>query len=145
MHVGDYLKEELKELLSWREMDDGDTNFILSTFLRGLYHGNYYFKNIDSDIFYRNYEQVVKNILSRSTVEVIVCCLKEEPSVIIGFAILESKEILHWIYVKRAWRVQGVARSLVPIDLQYVTHLTESGKSILKKQERNIKYNPFYV
>lgn len=136
------MKEELRELLLWREADAGDLNFVLSGFLKGLYYGNKYFKNIDKDIFYKNYQLIIKSILSRPSVKIIICCLKEDQKIIIGFSIIEGVEILHWVNVKRVWRLQGVALSLVPMGLKFVTHLTEPAKTLMKKYEQ-IKYNPF--
>lgn len=121
-----------------------DKNFIFATMLRGLFFGNDLYSCIDKKIFYETYEKVLHVILGRPNVEVIICCLQEDPNVIIGYAIIENSNILHWVFVKAAWRKIGIARTMIPSTVSVTTHLTETGKSIIKRHP-GIIFNPFII
>ncbi len=126
-------------------MKQNDLNFICSTWLRGLYYGNSWFREIDKDLFMENYNKVVHSILSKENVEARISCLKEDPDTILGYAILEpQRNAIHWLYTKDAWRKLGIAKHLLgnKEKWQTVTHLTELGKSIKPK---HYKFNPFFT
>lgn len=80
-------------------------------------------------------------LLESPGVEVRVSCLKEDPSVILGYAVY-TNTVLHWVFCKQVWRRTGIATSIVPTKLTAVTHLTDLGKKLLKKRPE-VHYNPF--
>lgn len=123
---------------------DKDNAFICATLLNGFYYGNDYIKFMDYHEFYPIYQKIIENLLHKPEVIINVCAWKEDPNIMLGFSILESGVILHWVYVKKVFRRYGIAKQLVPDTVQYVTHLTNHGKSLLR-QNTNIKYNPFLI
>lgn len=129
------------DLVAIRDMEDGDRAFIFSTWLRGLRYGNDWFELIESGAYYTEYHRVIESLLGLSNVSVRVACLKEDPEVILGYAI-HSGAKLHWVHVKTAWRGIGIAKSLVPKEISTVTHLTKVGKAILSKHPE-VRFNPF--
>lgn len=129
-------------LIDVRDGVKADLSFILATWLRGLRFGNSWFLMIESDTYFNTYHRVVETILYRATTQIKVACLKDDPEVILGYAIYDSNA-LHWVFVKKAWRKIGVAGRLVPSDAKTVTHLTEVGKSIIKK--KGLAFNPFLI
>ncbi len=120
-----------------------DLNFIYATWLRGLYYASAFYSAIEKDVFFKEYESVIKRILAKEGVVVKVSCLKEAPDVVLGYAIFEPQRALHYVFVKQVWRRQGLAKELVPNDLINVTHLTELGQLIAKK--KNLKLNPWLI
>src|SRR6267142_2498423 len=122
-----------KELIQIRPGQREDKNFIYSTWLRGLYHGNDWFKCIPSDIYFRHYEAILDVLFQKPSVKVSVACLKESPDVILGFSVFEAN-ILHYIFCKFVWRNIGLARDLIPKDLKVVTHLIRTGRAILESK-----------
>lgn len=128
------------ELILIRDYMIEDRNFILATFLRGLFHGDSWFSIIDKKVFMKHYHKVIEFILGKPTTKVLVACLKEDPSAILGYSIFENDKI-HWVYVKPAWRKIGLAKDLVPKNASSVTHLTKMGLSIIKNHK--IEFNPF--
>lgn len=102
------------------QMDDGP--FIYSTWLRGLYYGNDWFRKIDKTSFFDKYRIVVNNLLTRSTVR--VACLEDDQDVIVAYVVY-SGNCLHWVYVKKDWRKLGIATALIPDSIEVVTHLTK--------------------
>ncbi len=123
-----------------RRGSDDDVPFIFSTWLKGLYYGNTWWRQIPSDIYYPNYHPVVERLLERS--QVIVACLASNEDVIIGYAVVsEDGQTLHWTHVKEAWRQFGLCkRMLSPLSINQVSHITNIGKRI--KPEAWV-FNPF--
>lgn len=132
---------EKSDLVAIREGRVEDWNFFYSTFLRALYYGDSWFKEIPKDIFMENYHKVADVLLAKGILK--VACLKEDPEVILGYALFSSQyPALHFVFVKSAWRGIGIAKSLVPKETKVATHLTKVGLSILKKNP-SITFNPF--
>ncbi len=133
-----------KNLISFRSFLPDDLNFILSTWLRGLYYGNDFFNLIDNHIYFVNYEFVIKRILQRPTTTINICCLKDDPSVILGYAVTENNEnknVLHWCFVKNIWRGIGISKDLLdPLDIKVVTHVTNR---TMKEKPKRMEFNPF--
>lgn len=129
------------ELITTRPGKMEDASFIFATWLRGLYHGDSWFKIIPKKIFMENYHRVVEKILSSPGVEVKVACLKDDPDVILGYSVYKEDR-LHWIFVKISWRNIGIAKSLAPQNVLTITHLTKVGLNIMRKYPKLI-FNPF--
>ncbi len=134
-------KADLVKIRDWRL---GDENFILSTFLRGLYYGNDWFKEIPKDIFMHHYHAFAERLLAAPTVTVKVACLKEDEDVILGYSISRelplNNTVLDFIFVKSAWRRIGIGRSLLPSSFNTVSQLTKVGKAL---KPSNCIFNPF--
>lgn len=135
-------------LYSIRDYKSEDKNFIMATFLKGLYYGfdeseGSWFRQIDKDIFMANYSKIAEKLLTQAQVK--VACLPEDPDVIIGYSILSNDFLtIHYCFVKSAWRNKGVGRSLVPAYPTQVSHLTAAGKKLLSKLN-SPKFNPWAI
>lgn len=122
-----------------RRANDTDLSLIVSTWLHGLYHSNTWFNEIEKDVFWENYRKVIEAILAYSDVN--VACLPDEPDVILGYVVYTGP-ILHWIFVKKAFRKLGIGKTLLPDNINTITHLTDVGRA-LKRPEW--QYNPFKI
>ncbi len=130
-------------LYSIRPLVEADKKLILATFLRGLYYGDSWFSMIPKDIFMTNYSVIANALLSSPNVLVNVACLPDDPNVILGYSIVSADYLtVHYVYVKSAWRKNGIAKALTPRHPNYVSHLTALGKSLLHKLP-NATFNPF--
>lgn len=122
-----------------------DVNFIFATMLRGLYYGDSWFSRIPKDIFMAHYHKVIEALLVHPSTKVTVACLKDDPEVVLGYSVTgHNDELVHFVYVKSAWRNIGLAKSLVGTTPKAATHLTTVGSSILKKHPEVI-FNPFQL
>lgn len=128
-------------LVTTRDFKQEDYNFILATWLRGLYYGDSWFKEIPKQLFMESYQKVIVALLNTPGLQVKVSCLKEDPDVILGYAVYKGST-LHWVYVKSNWRRIGIMKSLVPNYTTTITHLTKLGLSLLKRRE-GVVFNPF--
>lgn len=117
----------------------GDQAFIFSSFLKGNYYGNDWFRAIDKNTFMEKYKQVLTNLLIKS--ETKVACMKDDPDNILGYAIYQPG-VLHYIFVKPSFRKFGIAKQLIPVDIIYCTHLTKVGKTL---KPLIWKFDPFRV
>lgn len=146
---------EIKELYYIRDYLESDKAFIKATFLRGLYYSDSWFSVIPKDIFMKNYSLFIDKLLEKYAGSTKLACLIEDPDVILGYAILGTDNTAHWAFVKKAWRRQGIARSLLPKDLAIVTHLNMLGRTLcyggidtdtndrIVPKYPNVVFNPF--
>lgn len=133
------------DLIALRGAHKDDLSFIYSTWLRGLYYGDSVFSEMEKTAFMKVYHSVITSILNLVGSKVIVACLKEDPEIILGYAVVSGDEkVLHWVFVKKSWRGIGIAKSLVPSTVQYVTHLTKVALGIIRKSNK-FKFNPFLL
>lgn len=140
------MSSEISELYEIRDFQEDDTNFILATFLRGLYYGDFFWGEMPKDIFMANYKMFALNLIGSAKVAIKVACLKEDKSIILGYSLLSADfSAIHWVFVKKAWRKQGIARSILPQYPTTVTHLTATGKDLLIKFENKPIFNPFAI
>ncbi len=128
-------------MVTLRDGIDSDRSFIFASWLKGLRHGNDYFGLIQSDAYFKHYHRVIETILDDFEVTVRVACLKEDPDVILGYAVYKN-DTLHWTHVKKAWRKIGLARDLVPPNITTVSNVTKVGISLLRKHP-NVSFNPY--
>jgi hypothetical protein len=120
-----------------------DTNFILATFLQGLYYGDSWFSIIPKSIFMANYKKVAQTLVTPGKTAIYVACLPDDPDTIIGYSILSNNlQTVHWVHVKKNWRKRGVARSLIPQAPTACTHLNSVGRSLMLKFP-GIIFDPF--
>ena|ERR1700677_764254 len=129
-------------LFAVRDWDKNkDIDFIMATWLRGLRYGNDWFGMIVASSYFSFYQQFIEQLLKNPNVSVKIACLQDDPEVILGYSVYH-KNILHWVFTKKAWRKIGIAKKLVPIETSTVTHLTAIGKSIMQKKTK-WQFNPF--
>lgn len=137
-----------------RTRRDSDTAFIMASFLKGVYYGNEFYRNIPKDVFMASYKQVAEALMNRCAV--IIACLKEDQDVILGYSIVsQDGTIIHWCFVKKAWRGRGIGLALTPASPVAITHFTQRdmGKDVQEPSQKAIKrilrrfpdciFNPF--
>lgn len=116
--------------------------FIMAFWLRGLKFGSEFFRAVDSLTYFQVYSKVIKALLKRPDCIVRLAVLADEPDTAIGWSVSEGK-VLHFVYVKREARRQGVGMALLPKSFETATHMTKIGKSIWKAKFKHVKFNPF--
>ncbi len=122
-------------------MERADEDFIYATWLRGLYYGNSWFREIEKEAFFSNYHRVVEGILTKPDTQVSIACLKDTPDVILAYCVFRD-ETVHWVYCKKDWRGIKLSQDLMPSKISTFTHLTKSGKMI---KPSHVVFNPFAI
>lgn len=129
------------DLVAFRAGNMDDASFIFSTWLKGLRFGNDWYGLIESKAYFAAQHKVIEAILSKPNVTVKVACLKDDPGVILGYAVFAGPR-LDWVHVKKSWRKIGLMKDLVPQNITSVSHVTDIGRSILKRHN-GVTFNPF--
>lgn len=140
---GDEMPLQRKDLISIRLGDASDTNFIFTTWLRSLRAGCFWFQQIQKETYFRNYNEIIHRILKRPSLKITIACLKEDPTVILGYAITEPESV-HYVFVKPVWRRIGLLKDLLKEPFSKVTHMTTEGKQVLEKKYPYAIFNPFF-
>lgn len=129
-----------------RSAQGSDLPFIFDTFLKSYKMSSPIGKSIRNGIFFDNYRLIVDDILDSA--DTYVACHSDEPTVIFGYLIAEGN-ILHYCFVKEAFRHLGVAKALYneamkkadpTLGFLYTTHKTFH---LDKIDSFRVPYNPF--
>lgn len=132
-------------LYQMRDYKNTDKSFVMATFLRGLYYGDSWFGQIPKRIFMENYKKVAEAIIANPNTVIKVACLKDDEDVIIGYSMLSADySTIHWVFVKSAFRKQGIGKALVPQYPTAVSHLSDVGRKLLSRFTDCI-FNPFAI
>lgn len=122
-----------KEMVTIRPPRPEDRAFIYATWLRGLYYGNPWFTQIDKDSYMASYHKILDQLFLKPDVDIKIACVTEDPELILGYSVSEPS-ILHWVFVKQAWRRFGIAKQLIPKDVSRITHLTTVAEKLKPKE-----------
>lgn len=127
-----------------RPAQENDISFIYATWLKS-YHYDSWTKSIAKSVYFDNYKLVLDRLLEDS--KVLIACTKEDENVILGYCVSEPG-IIHYVFVKEAFRMFGIATDLVghSIDEQQIiiSHRTQSVLPILRTKDF-ITFNPFVL
>lgn len=117
-------------------------NFILSKWLRSFRFGNEFIRLTRSSSYYPKYGDYIKSILDSPLVSTRLAVLSDEPDVALGFSVV-SGETLHYVYVGVDYRLQGIGRRLIPIEIKEFTHITKKWMLIWATKFPNSEFDPF--
>lgn len=131
------------ELILIRPVTKSDLGFVVRTWIESLRYGNDLFREIPEHTLFENYKKFIGQIIEKPSTVITIASLRDEPGLIIGFAVGQGTNILHYVYVREPWRKLGLARDLVPRETKYVTHLTFTGMAI--KRKKNLIFDPFKI
>lgn len=130
------------DILLVRDAVPSDLNYVFATFLKGLYHGNEWYRQMDKETYFTESRKWLSMLIVEGA-QIKIACLLDEPDTFVGYSILSPNfQTVHWVHVKKDWRKLGVARMLLPAYPAFYSHYTELGKSLAFKIE-GIRFNPF--
>ena len=114
-------------------------NLIRAPFLTSLRYGNDLFKLIDQDAYYKTYNKYLESILKRNQTVVRLAALDDKT--ILGWSLSEPN-LLHYVWVKKEVRRQGIMQSLLP-EFTTFSHITNKWIPIWNKYHFDARFNPF--
>jgi ribosomal protein S18 acetylase RimI-like enzyme len=132
--------EELRVIL--RHFDpDTDQGAIYATWRNSLFYSSDRKKKFAAgsaaDGWFKRQTALIRDTLRGAKVK--IACLEYDPLTIIGYSVATGSH-LDFIYVKIEYRNQGIAKLLMPKNIETVTpDLTEIGAAIAKKKKLKIK------
>lgn len=129
-----------------REPFKDDISFIYATWLNSLYTDSW-MRSIRKSVYFDNYKKVLDRILLRA--KITIACKPDDPTVIFGYLISEPG-IVHYSFVKDAFRKLGVAKSLYKHvfpngEKPEITHKTRCLDYILTTHENEYMFNPILL
>lgn len=136
----------------FRAYSEMDVPFIQNSWGTSYYHGLDSHKLLSSDEFHKRHRPIRERFLNNPDATIIVCCSKEDKDLIIGWIGVEKPEtsrglILHYLYVKHAFKNEGIATELLQMALPdrpvLYTHLTNQAKKILFKHKGSGRFERF--
>lgn len=132
-----------------------DVPFLHSSWAESYLSGVSAHRGISPDVFHSFHRPIRERFFSKPNATCIICSPDDDPWLIMGWIAVEALPtglILHYLYVKDAFKRQGIATALIkralPLSPVYYTHLTERAARIMaRKQERlaAFKYVPHLV
>ncbi len=93
-----------------RDACGDDLSFIYSTWLESYRYDSFFGKSHRNGVFFPDYQLVLDKLLEES--RVVVACVPDSPETILGYIVFEPN-LLHYIFVKGAFRRFGIATSLL--------------------------------
>lgn len=99
----------MSELFKIRYGVPADIPFIASSWSKS-YQSSAAVRNVRTSLYFDRQKQTILHLLQRS--QCLVICLREDEDAILGYVVFE-KDVLHFVYVKEAWRKHGIATRLV--------------------------------
>lgn len=132
-----------------RECTDDDLNYVKSSYLLH-FRDSFPTKYIPKRLYMSEQSRILNAILERSNV--LIACFPESPDEIAGWVISENRDgsfVLHYLYVRVAYRGMGVERQLLnaaAADAKMIvySHMNDEYKSMRKAaQPRCLVYDPY--
>lgn len=117
-------------------------NLVFAKWMRSYRHGNDYVKLANPDCYFEAYNRYITNILYRPDTILRLAVLSDEDDVVLGFSVIE-RDVLHYVLVGKDFRKQGIAKQLVPTEINWITHLTKIGLRLWAKELPQAQFNPF--
>lgn len=119
-------------------------NLIYATWLRSYQSSSLITKNIPRDVFFAHHHRMLDGIFEREPV-VKLAVMPELPDVVFGWSVTEPG-IVHYVYVKPAFRRHGVAKALLahvqgPVVYTHHTYILRD----LHKHVAGSVFNPYLL
>ena len=115
-------------------------NLVIAPFLNSLRYGNDLYKLIDKDAYYFSYSKYIESLLQRPHSIVKLAILND--MTVLGWCLMENK-VVHYIWIKKEVRRQGIGQALLPKTFDTISHITNKGINIWVNHYPNVKFNPF--
>jgi GNAT superfamily N-acetyltransferase len=132
--------------LSYRGATPEDLPFIQSSWGSSYYAGTHAVKILTPDEFHFCHRPLRERFFEQPNTQIIVCTPDDDRWLILGWIATElipSASIIHYVYVKSAFKGQGIARELIKRTVKsspvIYTHLTERAAKIISRKPD--KYN----
>jgi hypothetical protein len=135
--------------------NDDDLNFIISNWVHSYRENSPIARNVREDIYRRNQRELILNLCRRPSIRVVISCFESDPNVMLGFLVYEiipdppgkRQNTIHYIYVKKPFRRNGIARDMLQCvgvvpEKSFFSHYTVDCPVFARKWN-GLLYNPY--
>lgn len=126
----------------------GDINFVYSTWLRSYKHDSPLTKYTKRELFFDQHQKILDRLLSKEGMRVSIACDPDDEMIIYGYLVYEPN-VIHYIYVKDAFRRRGIATTLLnqlqSLDTFEASHLTYSLLDLWTAGKIKCEYNAYLL
>lgn len=131
---------EKKAEYTFRPYRETDVNFILNSWGSSYYKGANYHYALNPDEFHHFHRPIRERLLYSPNIAIIVCCAADAEDLILGWVLVEKSKprglIVHYIYVKEAFKGHGIAKELIERALPdrpvFMTHMTDKARKLMR-------------
>lgn len=123
-----------------------DLNFIQNSWGSSYYKGAEFNSFLSPKEFNSKHRPIRESILLKANAAVLIACGKEDKDLILGWILVEKPKVgitLHYIYIKEAFKSEGISEALLKAALTdkpiLVTHMTDRAQKIIKKKTAYFK------
>lgn len=101
--------------ISFRPPVEADKNFIYSTILKSYRYSNPEARALPDKDYYGHQSYCWNRVMDRDGIKIVIAHPTDDLDLIVGFCIVEKRDtpIIHYIYVKAAFRGAGVAQQIL--------------------------------
>ncbi len=133
------MDQEADKVYLFRPFVAGDLNFVANSWGSSYYKGALYQRHLSPEEFHKHHRPIRDKFFANPNGAIIICASRSDENIIIGWAAVEKPEaaglILHYVYVKQAFKGWGIANELIERALPerpiLYTHLTERADKIM--------------
>lgn len=117
---------------------------VYSKWLRSLRFGNPIMKQLQSDVYYREYHKHITMLMGKPSSIVTMAVLSDDHDIVLGFCVTRE-DVLDYVHVHKDHRKQGIAKMIVPDDITTFTHITLTAMQIWRgnPKYKELKFNNF--
>lgn len=95
-----------------REFKESDTNFVISCWVKSSYNnGTGYKERLGA--YHKGLEDFIKKKYNAEELLCYVACMEDDQDLLLGFAVFGTDYSLHFVYVKEAFKKQGICKQLL--------------------------------
>lgn len=134
-------------VFSLRPYKPSDVNFIQHSWGSSYYKGADYLDYLSPKEFNEKHRPIREDILKKPNTACIIACDSKDEDLILGWILVEKPVgnglLLHYIYVKEAFKGEGISDELLKYALPdkpiLVTHMTDRARKIIRKKKNEFK------
>ena len=131
----------LESLISLRPMNPDDQRFVASSWFESYWKGAALKSGMPFSAYKAGQDMRIRNLLARS--QTLIVYATSIPDEILGYAVLEpASGSVHWVYVKSAYRREGIATALCKGRFRWYTHASGAAGTRLARK-LGLEFNPY--
>lgn len=128
-----------------RPYKESDLNFVRNSWAKSYYKGAEYVDFLSPNEFNERHRPIREDLLNRSNSAIVIACSSQDEDLILGWILVEKPPkgtILHYLYVKEAFKKEGISDALLEVLKEapiMITHMTDRASKIVKANADRFK------